>query len=30
MIDYLREHPDEKLPTSHIMLGYNLIERESI
>ncbi len=30
MIDYLRENPDEKLPTSHIMLGYTLIERESI
>ena len=30
MIDYLREHPNEKLPPSHIMLGYTLIERESI
>lgn len=30
MIDYLKERPDEKLPTSHIMLGYTLIERESI
>lgn len=30
MIRYQREHPDEKLPVTHTMLGYNLIERESV
>lgn len=30
MIGYNREHPGEKLPLTHTMLGYNLIERESV
>ena len=30
MIDYSREHPGEKIPVSHTMLGYELIERESV
>ena len=30
MIRYQREHPDEKLPVTHTMLGYTLIERESV
>ncbi len=30
MIEYLREHPDEPLPVTHTMLGYTLIERESV
>ncbi len=30
MIDFTREHPGEKLPLTHTMLGYNLIERESV
>ncbi len=30
MIEYNREHPGEKPPITHTMLGYNLIERESI
>ena len=30
MIERQREYPDEKIPVSHTMLGYNLIERESV
>lgn len=30
MIEYTREHPGEKLPHTHTMLGYRLIERESV
>lgn len=30
MIDYSREHPGEKIPVTHTMLGYELIERESV
>ena len=30
MIEYNREHPGEKPPITHTMLGYNLIERESV
>ena len=29
MISYNREHPGEKPPPTHTMLGYKLIERES-
>lgn len=30
MISYSRDHPGEKLPLTHTMLGYRLIERESV
>ena len=30
MIEYSREHPGEKMPPTHTMLGYKLIERESV
>ena len=30
MIDYYREHPGERMPSTHTMLGYKLIERESV
>ncbi|MBQ9902737.1 MAG: LacI family DNA-binding transcriptional regulator [Clostridia bacterium] len=30
MIEYSREHSGEKLPLTHTMLGYRLIERESV
>ena len=30
MIDYNRKHSGEKLPLTHTMLGYRLIERESV
>lgn len=30
MIDYIRQNPGKKPPVSHTMLGFNLIERESI
>ena len=30
MIEYTREHPGEKFPHTHTMLGYRLIERESV
>ena len=30
MIRYQREHPDEKLPVTHTMLGYTLLERDSV
>ena len=30
MIDYNREHPGERMPSTHTMLGYKLIERESV
>ena len=30
MIQYQREHPGERLPVSHTMLGYMLIERDSV
>lgn len=30
MIEQQREKPDQKLPTTHTMFGYSLIERESV
>ena len=30
MIRYQREHPGERLPVSHTMLGYMLVERDSV
>ena len=30
VIEQHREHPDEKLPVTHTMFGYSLIERESV
>ena len=30
MIDYNREHPGERMPPTHTMLGYKLLERESV
>ena len=30
MIGYSREHPGERMPPTHTMLGYKLSERESV
>ena len=30
MIEYSREHPGERMPPTHTMLGYKLLERESV
>ena len=30
MIEYIREHPGERMPPTHTMLGYKLLERESV
>ena len=30
MVEQYREHPDAKIPVTHTMLGYSLVERESV
>ena len=30
MIEHCRSHPEERIPVTHTMLGYELIERESV